>query len=111
MAHLRPLVLAPDRMYVYWQAEAGPLALRVSDLSGLPPAESLDGRGWRQVAVAAPTGGVYLEGLPPGHILWCELGRPEAGGFQPLAAAPPVELPWVGPVPLPRAGAGQVSRS
>jgi len=112
MAHVRPLVLNSTRMHVYWEvAAAGPLALRVSDLSGRPPAESLDGTGWRLVAVAEAAGRAYLEELPPGHILWVEVGEVRAEGFVPLATAPPVQLPWTGPVPLPKARVGHVSRS
>ncbi len=112
MAHLRPLVLSPTRLYVYWEAaEPGPFALRCSDLSGRPTADSLDGMGWRLLPVEAGAGGAYLEALPPGHVLWVELGTLAGAAFLPLAAARPVQMPWSGPVPLPQASAGQVSRS
>lgn len=126
MAQLRVLVVSPSKLHAYWELSnlarssspdaaqpvaQGELLLRCSDLSGQPTGRSLDGKGWRLVPLAGGARSVFLSDLPSGHLLWLELGEITADGFRPLLAAPPVEMPWTGPVALPKAAVQTVSRS
>jgi hypothetical protein len=87
------MVRTATELFVYWQgAEAAELRLRVTDLTGRPAAESLDGVGFREIP-AAPA--AYLPGLLPGHLYYVEIGRRDDGGFYPLAGAGPVQTPWL----------------
>jgi hypothetical protein len=93
------MVRTATELFVYWQG--GPtegLTLRVTDLTGRPPSELLDGRGWREVPAAAA---VYLPNLAPGHLFYVELGRREADRFFPVVGAGPVQTPWLPGADLP----------
>lgn len=92
-ARLGVMVRTADQIMIYWEmASATPLRLRVSDLTGRPPADSLDGRGWRELH--AEGGRLFLEGLLPGHLYGVALGEGEGDRFRPLLQAGPVQTPW-----------------
>lgn len=99
------MVQTPRSVYVYWRLATrapGPLAVRITDLSGRPPHHGLDGRGQRLVDVPPGAGGIYLDQLIPGRPYAVEVGVREGDGLRPLLAAPPVEpprLPAAGYVP------------
>lgn len=87
------MVRTPTELFVYWQANTPPegdLMLRVSDLSGRPAAELLDGKGHRMLDVAAA---VYVPNLLPGHLYYVEVGRQGSEGFSTLLGAGPVQTP------------------
>lgn len=87
------MVRTATEIYVYWQGtETEGLTLRVTDLTGRPPSESLDGCGLRELPAAASA---YLPNLLPGHLYFVEIGRRDTGGFFPLAGAGPVQTPWL----------------
>jgi len=87
------MVRTAKEIFVYWQGEAPEgLTLRVTDLTGRPPSELLDGRGWRELP-AAPA--VYLPNLQPGHLYFVEVGCQGPEGFVPLLGAGPVQTPWL----------------
>ncbi|HYG60908.1 MAG TPA: hypothetical protein VD902_22755 [Symbiobacteriaceae bacterium] len=87
------MVRTPTELFVYWQGarQAGDITLRVSDLSGRPAAQSLDGRGYRDIEAAST---VYVPNLLPGHLYYVEVGRHGPEGFYPLMGAGPVQTPW-----------------
>jgi len=89
------MVRTPTELFVYWQAntqEEGSLVLRVSDLSGRPVAQLLDGRGHRDMEVGPA---VYVPNLLPGHLYYVEVGRRGEEGFFPILGAGPVQTPWM----------------
>lgn len=88
------MVRTPTEVFVYWRPApaAGPnLVLRISDLSGRPPEQLLDGTGCRYLEAGS---GVYVSDLLPGHLYYAEVGRRGPDGFEPLGGAGPVQTPW-----------------
>lgn len=91
------MVRTAGEIFVYWEgAVSDGMVLRITDLTGRPPSELLDGRGWRELE-AAPA--AYVPNLQPGHMYYVEVGRRGPEGFFPLLGAGPVQTPW-----LPEAG-------
>ncbi|MFZ5818254.1 MAG: hypothetical protein ACOY93_23625 [Bacillota bacterium] len=90
------MVRTPTELYVYWRpapgGPAGPLRLRISDLTGRPPAESLDGCGFREAEIADA---LFLTGLLPGHLYVAEVGTAGPDGFTPILSVGPVQTPWL----------------
>ncbi|MFZ5823112.1 MAG: hypothetical protein ACOY94_02020 [Bacillota bacterium] len=90
------MVRTATELYIYWRPSVGgtpgPLSLRVTDLSGRPVGESLDGRGYREVPLGDS---VYVPDLLPGHLYVAEVGRTQPEGFTPLLSVGPVQTPWV----------------
>lgn len=89
------MVRTPNELFVYWRPAPGgvdgaPLGLRITDLTGRPADESLDGCGFRDVPVSES---VYVANLLPGHLYIAEVGYAEAGGFTPLLTVGPVQTP------------------
>lgn len=90
------MVRSHTSAYVYWRTRSTQsLALRVTDLSGRPAHQSLDGTGMRTVALGSAQTGHYLEGLVPGHIYSVVLGEVKGESFTPLLEAQPVQTPWL----------------
>jgi hypothetical protein len=88
------MVRTGNQLFVYWRAAAeGPRVLRITDLSGRAPDESLDGVGFREVALAGGAQSVYVDRLIAGHLYGVALC---AEGGAVLLAAGPVQTP---PVP------------
>jgi|GEM_PF-3049470 len=89
------MVRTNTELFVYWQPGRHPASLlRVSDLTGRPPEESLDGRGRRDVVLSQQVS-LYLKDLLPGHMYFVELGDERDGAFQPVIGAGPVQTPWL----------------
>lgn len=88
------MVRTPEELYVYWRPfHSYPrLALRITDLTGRPTEELLDGCGFREMEAAQS---VYVSNLLPGHLYVAEIGQTGAEGFVPLLSAGPVQTPWV----------------
>lgn len=95
------MVRTAREVFVYWEAATGrPLSMRVTDLSGRPPAELLDGRGRRDLP-GPVMAGTYVANLLPGHLYAVEL-LDEDG--LPVIGAGPVQTPWLpgaSPSPFP----------
>jgi hypothetical protein len=90
------MVRTQNEIFAYWSPSLDrPLTLRVTDLTGRPAAESLDGRGYRDVPLEAGAEEQYLTGLQPGHLYVVEIGETEEGAFHPLLSAGPVQTPWL----------------
>lgn len=88
------MVRTPTEVFVYWRPAPGAgesLLLRISDLSGRPAEDSLDGTGYRFLEAVA---GVYVPNLLPGRLYYVEVGRRGPDGFVPLGGAGPVQTPW-----------------
>ncbi|HLN63438.1 MAG TPA: hypothetical protein VK464_18025 [Symbiobacteriaceae bacterium] len=92
--HLGVMVRTATELFVYWRAmsDTPGLMLRVSDLTGRPVAELLDGAGHRYLEVAAAS---YVPNLLSGHLYYVEVGRRDGEQFAPLLGAGPVQTPWV----------------
>lgn len=111
MSGLRTFVVSPTSILVSFEPGSEARHLRISDLSGYPSEQSLDGAGWRLEALAPGQERMRVNGLLPGHIYWFELGAGAAAGFSAMATAPPVATPWAGPASLPAAAPGHADRS
>lgn len=89
------MVRTTTEIFIYWRPGSlsgePNLALRVTDLSGRPADQLLDGVGYRYLDAAAA---VYVPNLQPGHLYFVEVGRRGVDGFHPLAGAGPVQTPW-----------------
>lgn len=88
------MVRSGTSLYLYWQGAAtvGAVTVVLSDLSGRPPHELLDGDGLRVVEVPAGQTGLYLNDLLPGHLYGVEI-LTELGS--PLFRLGPVQTPWL----------------
>lgn len=90
------MVRTATELYIYWRPAVGgvpgPLMLRITDLTGRPAEESLDGCGFRELAAAES---VYASTLLPGHLYVAEIGRTGPDGFTPLLSVGPVQTPWL----------------
>jgi hypothetical protein len=84
------MVRTAAELWVYWH-NADVQALRVVDVTGRTPSESLDGTGERVVAPAAGATSVYVAGVLPGHLYVVELLH----GDEVLLSAGPVQTPWL----------------
>jgi hypothetical protein len=84
------MVRTAAELWVYW-TNADVQALRVLDVTGRTPSESLDGTGERVVAPGAGATSAYVAGLLPGHLYVVEL----LDGDQVLLSAGPVQTPWL----------------
>jgi len=93
------MVRTSHEIFVYFSGDLSEgLTLRVTDLTGRPPSELLDGRGWRELPAAAAA---YVPNLQPGHLYYVEAGRRGPEGFFPLMGAGPVQTPWLPGADLP----------
>ena len=94
LGHLGVMVRTATELFVYWRplGDTHGLRLRVSDLTGRPVPELLDGTGYRHLEVAAAS---YVPDLLPGHLYYVEVGRSDGEQFVPLLGAGPVQTPWV----------------
>jgi len=89
------MVRSSTSIHVYWETtDRTTLGLHVTDLSGRPREDSLDGTGHRMIRLLTGTGSLYLEKMIPGHIYHFELGEMTDRGFSPLISSRPVETPW-----------------
>ena len=90
------MVRTATELYIYWRPAVGgapgPLSFRVTDLTGRPAEELLDGRGYREIPLGDS---VYVPDLLPGHLYVAEVGRTQPEGFMPLLSVGPVQTPWV----------------
>lgn len=87
------MVRSATQLVAYWEVGTDrSLRLRVTDLSGRAPSESLDGTGRRELAVEGMV--IYLDQLIPGHLYGVALGEGEGDAFCPLISAGPVQTPW-----------------
>lgn len=88
------MVRTPTEVFIYWQGTraASGLSLRVTDLTGRPTPELLDGAGCRYLDAADAS---YVPNLLPGHLYYVEVGRRDGEGFHPLMGAGPVQTPWL----------------
>jgi hypothetical protein len=93
VGRLGAMVRTSTELFVYWQGtpDMAGLSLRISDLTGRPAPELLDGVGCRYLDAASAS---YVPNLLPGHLYYVEVGRRGEGGFVPLAGTGPVQTPW-----------------
>lgn len=90
------MVRTRSELFAYWTLPSDrALVLRTVDLTGRPPSESLDGRGYRDADLAPGQQEAFVSGLLPGHLYAVELGERRAGSFHPLAGTGPVQTPWL----------------
>jgi hypothetical protein len=94
------MVRTAAEIFIYWyppgvgaQTEAGPNTIRISDMTGRPAAELLDGQGYRDLEAATA---IYVPNLQPGHLYFVEAGRRDGEGFHPVIGVGPVQTPWLG---------------
>lgn len=92
------MVRKAGEIFIYWypspQAkDRVPGTIRITDLTGRPAAELLDGVGWRELEAATA---MYVPGLVPGHLYFVEAGWRDEAGFHPAIGAGPVQTPWLG---------------
>ncbi len=95
LGRLGAMVRTSNEIYLYWRPSMPVdrhLVFRVTDLTGLPVHELLDGTGRREFPA---TESVYVSGLPAGHIYLAEVGRYGPEGFTTLLSVGPVQTPWV----------------
>lgn len=93
------MVRSGTSLYLYWQGDpaGGPVTVLLTDLSGRPPHELLDGDGLRTVEVPEGQTGLYLNDLLPGHLYGAELRSADGTTLFRLG---PVQTPWLaGPDP------------
>jgi len=89
------MVRSGTSIHVYWtMIGRTALGLRVTDLSGRPGAELLDGVGLRVIRLSVESGSLYVEDLLPGRLYHVEVGEMTDRGFTPVLASDPVETPW-----------------
>ncbi len=89
------MVRSGTSIHVYWEtAGRAAVGLRVTDLSGRPIDELLDGVGHRVIPLPDESGSLYVEKMLPGHIYHVELGEISDRGFSPVLASRPIETPW-----------------
>lgn len=86
------MVRTSHEIFIYWQGAGSDLVLRVTDLTGRPSAELLDGCGWRELPASEAA---YVPNLQPGHLYYVEIGRRTPEGFFPMLGAGPVQTPWL----------------
>lgn len=87
------MVRSATQVVVYWEARKPySLRLRVTDLTGRAPSESLDGTGSRELAVKGTV--IYVDHLIPGRLYGVALGLGEGDAFRSLIFAGPVQTPW-----------------
>jgi hypothetical protein len=87
---MRAIARGPSEIVVWWQPRAGPVQLRISDLSGRQGADALDGTGWRLVPMPPGAGSTVICDLCGSRLYHVELLDLAA---QVLASARPVETP------------------
>lgn len=89
------MVRTPEELFVYWRPAPGerfgPLVLRITDLTGRPAPDLLDGCGFRELEADES---VYIGNLLPGHLYVAEVGTAGPEGFSPILSAGPVQTPW-----------------
>jgi hypothetical protein len=88
------MVRTPTELHVYWRPAGGHhhprLVLRITDLTGRPRGDLLDGCGFREVEAAEST---YVPNLLPGHLYLAEVGTAGPEGFCALLSVGPVQTP------------------
>lgn len=94
-ARMGVMVRSARSIHVYWRSMEQGLTVRITDLSGHPVAQLLDGTGVRQITPAVGESAVYVEDLLPGHLYYVEVGSLATDGFVPLLALSPVQTPWL----------------
>ncbi len=95
VARMGVMVRSARSIYVYWRGVEQGLTIRITDLSGHPVAQLLDGSGVRRIVPGAGESAVYIEDLLPGYIYHVELGQESGAGFVPLLSAATVQTPWL----------------
>lgn len=98
-ARVTALVKNPHSLVVYWQTEEAAVlpagaCLRILDLTGRAPDQSLDGLGYRLIGLVPDQHVHHVGSLLPDRLYGVEFGYIVAGQFQTLASATPVHTPW-----------------
>lgn len=93
------LVKNPYSLVAYWCPPPGAdlppdACLRVVDLSGRPPEQSLDGTGLRLIPLVPGQRIHHVGSLLPDRLYQIQFGQLVSGAFTTVCAAAPVHTPW-----------------